>query len=74
MGILDKLFGGVFNAIGKGAAKAVIKSFDTDPVLSQLNKEIDEGRDAMAKRIADREKKDPKYAKELAAWRKANPI
>tara|TARA_B100001971_G_C17836879_1_gene356596 strand:- start:254 stop:433 length:180 start_codon:yes stop_codon:yes gene_type:complete len=31
-------------------------------------------RKQMAKRIADREKRDPEYAKELAEWRKSNPI
>jgi uncharacterized protein YdbL (DUF1318 family) len=71
-GILDKFFGGVFRAIGKGSAKKVLKVLEFDPVLQKLAKEIDNGRDAMAKRIADKAKKDPEYAKELAAYIKSH--
>ena len=61
---------GVFEAIGKGAAKIVLKLLDKDPVLQKLAKDIDRDRNEMAKRIANKAKKDPEYAKELAAWRK----
>tara|TARA_B100002003_G_scaffold74188_1_gene69206 strand:- start:116 stop:367 length:252 start_codon:yes stop_codon:yes gene_type:complete len=69
-GILDKFLGGVLGAIGKGAAKRVVKLLDKDPVLQKLAKDIDRDRNEMAKRIANKAKKDPEYAKELAAWRK----
>ena len=61
---------GVFEAIGKGAAKIVLKLLDKDPVLQKLAKDIDRDRNEMAKRIANKAKKDPEYAKELVAWRK----
>ena len=61
-GILDKFFGGIFGAIGKGYAKRVIKILQFDPELQKLAQEADDVYDDMHRHITDRKKRDPEYA------------
>lgn len=64
-GILDKFFGGIFSAIGRGAAKKVLKALKFDPVLQKHSKEISKIRGDMEKHIRDKEKRDPKFARDV---------
>ena len=69
-GILDKFFGGIFSAIGRGAAKKVLKALKFDPVLQKHSKEISKIRGDMEKHIRDKEKKNPEFAKQVEEARK----
>jgi|6_EtaG_2_1085325.scaffolds.fasta_scaffold489846_1 dTDP-D-glucose 4,6-dehydratase len=61
-GILDKFFGGIFSAIGKGYARRVMKILQFDPELQKLAQDVDDAYDDMYKYVTDREKRDPEYA------------
>ena len=62
-GILDKFFGGIFSAIGRGYARRVMKILQFDPELQRLAQEADDVYDDMHRHITDREKRDPEYRK-----------
>jgi hypothetical protein len=70
-GILDKFLGGVFGAIGKGAAKKVVKQLEFDPVLQKKAREIDKLRSDMVKRVETNAKKSPEAAKEYEEYLKS---
>ena len=70
-GILDKFFGGIFGAIGKGYAKRVMKVLQFDPELQRLAQDADDAYDDMYKYVTDRKKRDPEFAALIA---KAKPI
>jgi len=64
-GILDKFLGGVFTAIGKGAAKKVVKKLAFDPVLQKMAKKADDTLKDIEKHIEDHKKRDPEWAAEF---------
>ena len=61
---------GVFEAIGKGAAKIVLKLLDKDPVIQKHGREISKITSDMEKHIRDKEKKNPEFAKQVEEARK----
>jgi hypothetical protein len=67
-GVLDKLFGGIFSAIGKGQAKRVIKVLKFDPVLQKLTKDADDIYDDMRDHIQKSKKNDPELRKLLKKY------
>ena len=64
-GILDKFLGGVFTAIGKGAAKKVVKKLAFDPELQKMAKKADDALKDIEKHIEDHKKRDPEWAAEF---------
>jgi len=64
-GVLDKLFGGIFSAIGKGQANRVIKVLKFDPVLQKLAQDADDIYDDMRARVEDRKKSSPEFRRLL---------
>ena len=60
-GILDKFFGGIFSAIGKGYARRVMKILQFDPELQRLAQKVDDSYDDMYKHVTERKKNDPEY-------------
>ena len=70
-GILDKFFGGIFSAIGRGYAKRVMRVLQFDPELQRLAQDADDAYDDMYKYVTDRKKRDPEFAALIA---KAKPI
>ena len=65
MGILNKYLGGVFTAIGKGAAKKVVKKLAFDPELQKMAKKADDALKDIEKHIEDHKKRDPEWAAEF---------
>ena len=70
-GILDKFFGGIFSAIGRGYARRVMKVLQFDPELQRLAQEADDIYDDMHRHVKERQKSDPEFAALIA---KAKPI